>query len=44
MICLKSTEELALPFVGQIVIDHSAEFTIKKRLSRLRDKWETSFP
>lgn len=33
MICPKPTEELVLPFVTKIVIDHSAEFTIKKRLN-----------
>ena len=33
MICPKPTEELALPFVKSIVIDRSAEFTIKKRLN-----------
>jgi len=33
MICPKPTEELALPFARKIVIDHSAQFTIKKRLN-----------
>ncbi len=33
MICPKPTEEVALPFSRRIVIDHSAKFTIKKRLN-----------
>ena len=33
MICPKPTEEVALPFSKKIIIDRSAEFTIKKRLN-----------
>lgn len=33
VICPRPIEELALPFVRKIVIDHSAQFTIKKRLN-----------
>jgi hypothetical protein len=33
MICPTPTEELVLPFVRKIVIDYSAQFTIKKRLN-----------
>ena len=33
MICPKPTEEVTLPFVKRIVIDHLAEFTLKKRLN-----------
>jgi len=33
MVCPKPTEELALPFARKVVIDHSAEFAIKKRLN-----------
>lgn len=33
MICPNPTEEVALPFVRKIIVDRSAEFTIKKRLN-----------
>lgn len=44
MICPKPTEELALPFVEKIVIDHSAEFTVKKRLYACRINRRHLFP
>jgi hypothetical protein len=33
VICPRPTEELALPFVRKIIIDSTAQFTIKKRLN-----------
>ena len=33
MICPRSTEEVALPFCGKVVIKIATQFTIKKRLN-----------
>lgn len=33
VICPRPTEELALPFLRKITIEHSAQFTVKKRLN-----------